>query len=86
MQKLKDVSAARTLNFEDKKLLGLRNSLLSKASFAAVSSKPEYFRLGRCEEIEFLDQFDKKLESFATCYSQSLLLADFKENHTLLWF
>ncbi len=31
-------------------------------------------------------QFDKRLESFAPCYSQSLLLADFTENHTLLWF
>jgi len=29
-------------------------------------------------------QFNKRLESFASCYSQSLLLADFKENHTLL--
>jgi hypothetical protein len=28
---------------------------------------------------------NKRLESFATCYSQSILLADFKENHTLLW-
>ena len=27
-------------------------------------------------------QFNKRLESFAPCYSQSLLLADFKENHT----
>jgi hypothetical protein len=31
-------------------------------------------------------QFNKRLESFAPCYSQSLLLADFKETHTLLWF
>jgi hypothetical protein len=31
-------------------------------------------------------KFEKRLESFAQCYSQSLLLADFKENHTLLWF
>ncbi len=31
-------------------------------------------------------QLNKRLESFAPCYSQSLLLADFKENHTLLWF
>ncbi len=31
-------------------------------------------------------QFNKSLESFAPCYSQSLLLADFKENPTLLWF
>ena len=31
-------------------------------------------------------QFDKRLESFASCYSQSLLLTDFRENHTLLWF
>jgi hypothetical protein len=30
--------------------------------------------------------FNKKLESFAPCYSQSLLLADFKENQALLWF
>jgi hypothetical protein len=30
-------------------------------------------------------QFNKRLESFAPCYSQSLLLADFKKNHTLLW-
>ncbi len=28
-------------------------------------------------------QFNKRLESFALSYSQSLLLADFKENHTL---
>ncbi len=31
-------------------------------------------------------KFDKRLESFALCYSQSLLLADLKENHTILWF
>ncbi len=31
-------------------------------------------------------QFNKRLESFAPCYSQFLLQADFKENHTLLWF
>jgi hypothetical protein len=31
-------------------------------------------------------QLNKWLESFAPCYSQSLLLADFKENHTLLLF
>ncbi len=30
-------------------------------------------------------KFKKRLESFAPCYSQFLLLADFKENHTLLW-
>ncbi len=29
-------------------------------------------------------QFDKRLQSFTPCHSQSLLLADFKENHTLL--
>jgi hypothetical protein len=26
-------------------------------------------------------QFNKRLETFALCYSQSLLLVDFKENH-----
>jgi hypothetical protein len=31
-------------------------------------------------------QFKKRLESFALCYSKFLLLADFKENQTLLWF
>jgi hypothetical protein len=31
-------------------------------------------------------QFTKRLESFALCYSQSVLLEDSKENHTLLWF
>ncbi len=31
-------------------------------------------------------QFYKRLESFAPCSSKSLLLADFKENHTLLLF
>ena len=31
-------------------------------------------------------QFNKRLESFAAYYLQSLLLADFKENHTLFWF
>jgi hypothetical protein len=30
--------------------------------------------------------FDKRLDSFAPCYSQSLLMADFKEKHTLLGF
>jgi hypothetical protein len=29
------------------------------------------------------NQFNKRLESFAPCYSQSLLLEDFKEKHTL---
>jgi hypothetical protein len=29
-------------------------------------------------------QFDKRFESFAPCFSQSLLLADFKEKHYLL--
>ncbi len=29
---------------------------------------------------------EQKLKSFAPYYSQSLLLADFKENHTLIWF
>jgi hypothetical protein len=28
----------------------------------------------------------KRLVSFAPCCSQSLLLSDLKENHTLLWF
>ena len=37
-------------------------------------------------EIEFFKhQFNKRLESFAPCYSQSLLLADFTENHTDLY-
>ena len=31
-------------------------------------------------------KFEKRLGSFAPCYSQSFLLADFKENHTLLCF
>jgi hypothetical protein len=31
-------------------------------------------------------QFNKRLEPFIPCYSQSLLLSDFKVNHTLLWF
>jgi hypothetical protein len=30
-------------------------------------------------------QLDKIFESFAPFYSQCLLLADLKENHTLLW-
>jgi hypothetical protein len=30
-------------------------------------------------------QLYKLLESLAPCYSQSLLLSDFKYNHTLLW-
>jgi hypothetical protein len=30
-------------------------------------------------------QFDKRLEFFAPCYAQSLLLAEFTENHTLLY-
>ncbi len=37
-------------------------------------------------EMEFLDitQFDKRLESFASCYSQSLLLADLKKSYKTL--
>ncbi len=31
-------------------------------------------------------QFNKRLESFAPSYSQSLLQADFKENDTLIWY
>jgi hypothetical protein len=31
-------------------------------------------------------EFDKRLESFAQCFSQSLLLTDFTEIHTLLRF
>jgi hypothetical protein len=30
--------------------------------------------------------FNKRLGSFAPCYSQSLQLADFKENHSLFLF
>jgi hypothetical protein len=31
-------------------------------------------------------QFNKKTRVFAPCYSQSLLLVDFKENQAPLWF
>jgi hypothetical protein len=31
-------------------------------------------------------QFNKRLESFAPYYSQSLLLADLEENNIFLWF
>jgi hypothetical protein len=38
-------------------------------------------------EMEFSDiSLIKDLSLFAQCYSRSLLVADFKENHTLLWF
>ncbi len=40
-------------------------------------------------EMEFLDiSLTKDLESFAPCYSQSLLRvqAEFTENHKLFWF
>ncbi len=38
-------------------------------------------------EMEFLDvNLNKRLESSALCYSQSLPLAAFKENFTLLRF
>ncbi len=33
-----------------------------------------------------ITKFNKRLEFFAVCYSQSLLLADFKGNHTILSF
>jgi hypothetical protein len=42
--------------------------------------------LNVCRNGILRHQFHKRLESFAPSYSQSLLLADFKENHTLLWF
>jgi hypothetical protein len=38
------------------------------------------------KEMEFLDINLKRIESLAPCFSQSLLLAEFKGNHTLLWF
>ncbi len=38
-----------------------------------------------CSEMEFSDIILTK-ESFAPDYSQSLLLADFNERHTQLWF
>jgi hypothetical protein len=38
-------------------------------------------------EMEFLDiRLTKEVQSFAPCLSQSLLLVDFQENHTLLLF
>jgi hypothetical protein len=37
--------------------------------------------LGQCAEMEFLDMNFTRLESFAPCCSQSLLLEDFTENH-----
>ncbi len=44
-------------------------------------------KAGRQAEMEFSDiKFDKRLEFFAPCYSQSILMADFKENDTLVWF
>jgi hypothetical protein len=54
-----------------------------------------YKKLNKISNFHFLfytldeilgDQFNKRRESFAPCYSQSLLLADFKENHTIHWF
>ncbi len=56
------------------------------------------YRSGKCHRLAETKQrrlasdgilghkFNKRLESFAPCYSKSLLLADFTENHTLLWF
>ncbi len=38
------------------------------------------------ENVILGHQFEKILKSFAQFYSQSHLLADFKENHPLLWF
>ncbi len=40
---------------------------------------PSHFRNGILGH-----KFNKRIESFAPCYSQSLLLADFNDNHTLL--
>jgi hypothetical protein len=34
----------------------------------------------------FGHQYEKRLESFDPCNSQSLLLADFTQNHALRWF
>jgi hypothetical protein len=48
---------------------------------AAVSQAPAMFRDGILGH-----QFNQRLEYYASYYSQSLLLVDFKENHTLLWF
>jgi hypothetical protein len=58
-------------------------AVLHKIALAHIPEKA-----GRQAEMEFLDiKFDKRLESFAPCYSQSILLAaDFKENDTLVWF
>jgi hypothetical protein len=50
------------------------NSLQNKKA-VPVSSQTE------CKEMEFLDiSFNKRLESFAPCYSQFLLFAAFKKD------
>jgi hypothetical protein len=59
-------------------LLLLLQLLLLLYSFTSSSSLTRDEILGHV--------LDKRLKSFAPCYSQSLLLADFTENHTLLWF
>jgi hypothetical protein len=60
----------------------LRSITQDKIALAHILEKA-----GRQAEMEFLDiKFDKRLEFFAPCYSQSILLADLKENDTLVWF
>ncbi len=39
-----------------------------------------------CRDGILVHKFYKRLESISLGYSQSRLLADFKENHSLLWF
>jgi hypothetical protein len=69
----------------------LRSGELNEAATPAIyTTKSSLMQLG-IRDVYPRDgilgpQFNKRLESFAPCYSQSLLLADFKENHTLLWF
>jgi hypothetical protein len=60
---------------------GRRGFFFQTWSYCIISGFRELYRDGILGH-----QFKKKLEYFALCYSQSLLLADFKENHTLLSF
>jgi hypothetical protein len=55
--------------------------LVGSVSHRLSTCKMNVFKIKEKPEMEFLGimQFNKRLESFASCYSQSLLLEDFKE-------
>ncbi len=73
------------------KLLMERAKMTLEARFFSWSRPESPYVVGRslrkATQIKIIHASIERYKKFpAPCYSQSLLLADFKENHSLLWF